>query len=88
MAVFLIHYELLQKPDVEYPALIPTLARLGAQRLTATAWAVDADMGVAQLRDELQLCALQGDRFVFAAISDWRTIGTLNRIEDLTPSKG
>ena len=83
MPVFLIHYDLLQKPDVEYPTLIPTLTRLGAQRLTATAWAVRAEMGVAELRDEIQLCAVQGDRFVIAQLSEWRTMGTLNRIDDL-----
>lgn len=27
MPVFLIHYDLLQKPDVEYPTLIPTRER-------------------------------------------------------------
>ena len=83
MAVLLIHYELLQKPDVEYPTLIPTLTRLGAKRLTSTAWAVRTGMGVRELRDEIQLCALQGDRFVVAEMSDWRTVSTLNRIEDL-----
>ena len=83
MPVFLIHYDLLQKPDVEYPTLIPTLTRLGATRLTSTAWAVRAEMGVAELRDEIQLCALQGDRLVVAQLSEWRTIGTLNRIDDL-----
>lgn len=83
MPIFLIHYELLQKPDVEYPTLIPTLTRLGAKRLTATAWALRAEMGVAELRDEIQLCAVQGDRFVVAQLSEWRTMGTLNRIDDL-----
>jgi hypothetical protein len=83
MPVFLIHYDLLQKPDVEYPTLIPTLNRLGAKRLTSTAWAVQSDLGVAGLRDEIQLCALQGDRFVIAQLSEWRTIGTMNRIDDL-----
>ena len=79
MPVFLIHYALLQKPDVEYP----TLTALGARRLTSTAWAVRAEMGVAELRDAIQLCAVQGDRFVIAQLSEWRTIGTLNRIDDL-----
>jgi len=83
MALFLIHYELLRKPDVEYPTLIPTLTHLGAKRLTSSAWALRAEMGVAQLRDEIQLCALQGDRFVVAELGDWRTMGTLNRIDDL-----
>ena len=83
MRLFLIHYELLQKPDVEYPTLIPTLTRLGAKRLTSTAWAIRGDMSVAELRDEIQLCALQGDRFVVAEISEWRTMSTLNRIDDL-----
>ena len=83
MAVFLIHYDLLQKPDVEYPTLIPTLTRLGAKRLTATAWVVRAEMGVAELRDEVQLCAVQGDRFVFAQLSEWRTMGTLNGMDDV-----
>jgi hypothetical protein len=82
-AVLLVHYDLLQKPDVEYPMLIPTLERLGAKRLTSTAWAVRAEIGAAQLRDEIQLCALQGDRFVIAELREWRTIGTLNRIDDL-----
>ena len=82
MPVFLIHYDLLQKPDVEYPTLIPTLTRLGAKRLTSTAWVVRAEMGVAELRDEIQLCTLQGDRVLIAQLSEWRTIGTLNRIED------
>jgi hypothetical protein len=81
--LFLIHYDLLQKPDVEYPTLIPTLTRLGAKRLTSTAWAVRADMSVAELRDEIQLCAVQGDRFVIAQVGEWRTIGTMNRIDDL-----
>jgi hypothetical protein len=83
VGVFLIHYELLQKPDTEYPALIPTLTRLGAVRLTGSAWAVRADMSVAQVRDEIQLCALQGDRFVVAELSEWRTMSTLNRIDDV-----
>ncbi len=83
MGVFLIHYELLHKPDTEYPALIPTLTRLGAVRLTASAWAMRADMSAAQVRDEIQLCALQGDRFVVAELSEWRTMSTLNRIDDL-----
>jgi len=83
MPVFLIHYDLLQKPDVEYPTLIPTLTRLGATRLTSTAWAVRAEMSVTALRDEIQLCAVQGDRFVIAQLSEWRTMGTLNRIDDL-----
>jgi len=83
MRVFLIHYDLLQKPDVEYPTLVPTLTRLGATRLTSTAWAVRTDMSVAELRDEIQHCALQGDRFVIAQLSEWRTMGTLARIDDL-----
>ena len=83
MTVFLIHYDLLQKPDVEYPTLIPTLTRLGATRLTSTAWAVRSDTSVADLRDEIQLCALQGDRFVIAQLSEWRTMGTLAKIDDL-----
>jgi hypothetical protein len=83
VGVFLIHYELLHKPDTEYPALIPTLTRLGAVRLTSSAWAMRADMSVAQVRDEIQLCALQGDRFVVAELSEWRTMSTLNRIDDL-----
>jgi hypothetical protein len=81
--LFLIHYDLSLKPDVEYPALVPTLSRLGAKRLTATAWALRSDLGAAALRDEIQLCAVQGDRFVIAQLSEWRTIGTLNRIDDL-----
>ena len=83
MGVFLIHYELLHKPDTEYPALIPTLTRLGAVRLTASAWAMRTDMSAAQVRDEIQLCALQGDRFVVAELSEWRTMSTLNRIDDV-----
>jgi len=83
MAVFLIHYDLLQKPDVEYPALVPTLDRLGARRLTSTAWVVRSDLDVASVRDAIELCALQGDRFVIAQLSEWRTIGTINRIDDL-----
>jgi hypothetical protein len=83
MRVFLIHYDLLQKPDVEYPTLIPTLTRLGAKRLTQTAWAVRTEMTVAELRDEIQLAAIQGDRFVIAQLSEWRTIGTLHKIDDI-----
>jgi hypothetical protein len=83
MTTFLIHYDLQQKPDVEYPDLIPILTRLGAKRLTATAWALGTNMGIADLRDEIQICALPGDRFVIAQISDWRTMGTINRIEEL-----
>lgn len=83
MPIFLIHYDLHQKPDVEYPELIPILTRLGAKRLTATAWAVGTDVGIAELRDEIQICALPGDRFVIAQISDWRTMGTFTRIDEL-----
>ena len=82
MPVFLIHYDLLQKPDVEYPTLIPTLTRLGARRVTASAWVVRTDMGVAELRDEIEPCAVQGDRFVIAQLSEWRTMGTLNSIDE------
>lgn len=81
MPFFLIHYDLPQKPDIEYPELIPILTRLGAKRLTATAWAVQIDMTIAALRDEIQICALPGDRFVIAQISDWRTMGTFNKID-------
>jgi hypothetical protein len=83
MPLFLVHYELLQKPDVEYPTLIPTLTRLGARRLTSSTWVVRSQCGVAELRDEIQLAALQGDRFVIAEVTAWRTIGTLNRIDDV-----
>lgn len=83
MAIFLIHYDLPQKPDVDYPELIPKLTNLGAKRLTATAWALRTEMGVADLRDEIQICALPGDRFVIAQITEWRTIGTYARIDEL-----
>lgn len=81
MPIFLIHYDLPQKPDVEYSELIPILTRIGAKRLTPTAWAVRTDKSLAELRDEIVICALPGDRFVFAEMSDWRTIGTLNRMD-------
>jgi hypothetical protein len=83
MPTFLIHYDLQQKPDVEYPELVPILTRLGAKRLTATTWAVRTDMKIAELRDEIQICALPGDRFVIAQVSASRTIGTLNRMDAL-----
>ena len=83
MPVFLIHYDLPQKPDVDYPELIPILTRLGAKRLTATAWALRTEMGVADIRDEIQICALPGDRFVIAQITEWRTIATYTRIDEL-----
>ena len=81
--MYLIHYDLPQKPDVEYPELIPILTRLGAKRLTANAWAVRTEKGVAGIRDEIQICALPGDRFVIAQITEWRTIGTYARIDEL-----
>ena len=81
MATYLIHYELFEKPDIEYPGLIPILTGLGAKRITGSAWAVTTDLGTAELRDKLQLCVLPGDRFIFARIDEWRTIGTMNRIE-------
>ena len=82
MSLFLIHYDLPQKPDVEYPELIPILTRLGARRITATAWAVKTDRSITEVRDELVICALPGDRFVIAEISDWRASGTMSRIEE------
>ncbi len=87
MPTYLIHYELFAKPDVEYPDLIPTLEHLGAKRITGSSWAVATEIGIAELRDRLQLNVLPGDRFVFARIDDWRTIGTMARIEStLEPS--
>jgi hypothetical protein len=83
LPIFLILYDLPQKLDVDYPQLIPMLTRLGAKRLTATAWAVRTSMPKAELRDEIQINALPGDRFVIAQISDWRSMGTINRIDDL-----
>ena len=83
MPIFLIHYDLPQKPDLDYPELIPILNRLGAKRLTSTAWAVRTDIGIAELRDEIQICALPGDRFVIAEIGEWRTIGTYTKIDAL-----
>ena len=47
MASFLIHYELLQKPDVS-THLDSTLTRLGAKRLTRPLWACGPRMGVAR----------------------------------------
>jgi hypothetical protein len=82
MPIFLIHYDLPQKPDVEHPDLIPILTRIGAKRLTSTAWAVRTEMELTAIRDELQLCILPGDRLVIAQISQWRAMGTMNKIED------
>jgi hypothetical protein len=83
MPIFLILYDLPQKPDVDYPLLIPILTRLGAKRLTATAWAVRTGMPITELRDEIQINALPGDRFIIAQISDWRSMGTINKIDEL-----
>ena len=83
MPTFLIHYDLPQKPDVEHPDLIPILTRIGAKRLTATAWAVRTDMELTAIRDELQLCILPGDRLVIAQISQWRAMGTMSKIDEL-----
>jgi hypothetical protein len=79
--LFLIHYDLPQKPDVEHPDLIPILTRIGARRITATAWAVRTEMELTAIRDELQLCILPGDRLVIAQISEWRAIGTMTKID-------
>ena len=83
MATFLIHYDLPLKPDVEHPELIPILARIGAKRLTATAWAVRTEMEIAAIRDELQICMLPGDRLVVAQITEWRAMGTMTPIDAL-----
>jgi hypothetical protein len=83
MPIYIIHYDLLQRPDVENPQLIPMLTRLGARRLSATAWAVRTERGIADLRDEIQVCAQPGDRFVIAEIRDWRSMGTISRIDEL-----
>jgi len=83
MAIFLIHYDLPQKPDVEHADLIPILTRIGAKRLTATAWAVRTEMELTAIRDELQLCILPGDRLVIAQISQWRAMGTMSKIDAL-----
>jgi hypothetical protein len=83
MPIFLIHYDLPQKPDVEHPELIPILTRIGAKRLTATAWAVQTEMELTAIRDELQLCILPGDRLVIAQISEWRAMGTMSKLDEL-----
>ena len=83
MPIFLVHYELQQKPDVEYPHLIPTLTKFDARRLSASAWALRSDKAITELRDEIQISALPGDRFVIAEISDWRSSGTISRIDDI-----
>jgi hypothetical protein len=83
MPIFLIHYDLPQKPDVEHPDLIPILTRIGAKRLTATAWAVRTEMELTAIRDQLQLCILPGDRLVIAEISQWRAMGTMSKIDEL-----
>ena len=83
MATFLIHYDLPLKPDVEHPELIPILTRIGAKRLTATAWAVRTEMKIAAIRDELQICMLPGDRLVVAQITEWRAMGTMSQIDAL-----
>ena len=83
MPIFLIHYDLPLKPDVEHPDLIPILTQIGAKRLTATAWAVRTEMEIAAIRDQLQLCILPGDRLVIAQISEWRAMGTMSKIDAL-----
>jgi hypothetical protein len=83
MPLFLIHYDLPQKPDVEYPELIPILTRLGATRISATAWALKTDRSITEIRDEIVICALPGDRFVVAQLADWRSLGTLARLDEL-----
>jgi hypothetical protein len=83
MPIFLIHYDLPMKPDVEHPELIPILTRIGAKRLTATAWAVRTEMEITAMRDELQLCIMPGDRLVIAQITDWRAMGTMSKIDAL-----
>lgn len=82
MRILLIHYDI-QKSDTEYPQLIPILTGLGARRLTPGAWALKTDRSLADVRDEIQICMVPGDRFVIAEITDWRTIGTLSKIDEL-----
>ena len=83
MGIFLIHYDLYSRPDVEYPTLIPKLEKLGARRLTSSTWAVKTDKPIAELRDEIEICALTGDRILVVEISDWRTVNTMITIDSL-----
>ena len=83
MPIILIHYDFPQKPDVEHPDLLSILTRIGAKRLTATAWAVRTEMKLTDIRDELQLCILPGDRLVIAKITEWRAMGTMSKIDVL-----
>ena len=83
MPIFLIHYDLPQKPDVEHPDLIPILTRIGAKRLTATAWAVRTEVELTAIRDQLQLCIFPGDRLLIAQISEWRAIAMMAPIDEL-----
>jgi hypothetical protein len=83
MAIFLIHYDMYSKPDVEYPTLIPKLTKLGARRLTASCWAVKTDVPIADIRDELEICCATGDRMLVAQISDWRTVNTMITIDSI-----
>jgi hypothetical protein len=83
MPIFLIHYDLPLKPDIEHPDFVPTLERIGAKRLTATAWALRTEMEIAAIRDQLQICILPGDRLVIAQISEWRAMGTMSKIDEL-----
>jgi hypothetical protein len=83
MAVFLIHYDLYSRPDVEYPTLIPKLTKLGAKRLTSSCWVVKTDLPITAIRDNLQICALTGDRILIAQIDDWREINTMISIASI-----
>ena len=83
MPIFLIHYDLPVKPDVEHPDFIPILERTGAKRLTATAWAVRTEMEITSIRDALQQCLMPGDRLVIAQITEWRAMGTMSKIDAL-----
>jgi hypothetical protein len=83
MAIFLIHYDLYSRPDVEYPTLIPKLEKLGAKRLTSSTWAVKTEKPIAELRDEVEICALTGDRILIAALEDWRTVNTMVSLDSI-----
>ncbi len=83
MPIFLIHYDLYSRPDVEYPTLIPKLTKLGARRLTSSAWALKSDKPIAELRDEVEICALTGDRILIVQIEDWRTVNTMITIDSI-----
>jgi hypothetical protein len=86
MTMFTLTYDL-RSPGQDYKKLYAELARVGAERVTESQWALVGDYTVVQLRDHFRQFLDSNDRLVVVQVDTWATWNAmidLNKVQNKT----